>query len=190
VSAVPGPTDLAHTMRGSLGTIRFVLSILEAKHEIDDEARELLAVADIELTRIVDALEMLLPVAGATVVDGLPRAQLAAGASVLVVDDADVAATTVRRVLERAGYVVRCVATLADASSLVTTWHPAAIVVDHDLPDGNGLDFARSLRANQSTAATRVVMLTGSHQVGGDPAVDHFLRKPVTPGELLDALEG
>lgn len=63
----------------------------------------------------------------------------------LVEDDAGVLRTN-RRVLERAGFAVRCAATLEEAWRCLAEQPPDAIVLDILMPDGSGLDFCEKAR--------------------------------------------
>jgi DNA-binding response OmpR family regulator len=103
----------------------------------------------------------------------------------LVVDDARASAEATRLVLEAAGHVVRWVTTVEDALAAAHTWSPETAIVDRWLPDGDGLELARVLRASTSPRP-RIVVLSGDRTpvrpVGG---VDVWLRKPTSRAALL-----
>jgi CheY-like chemotaxis protein len=66
---------------------------------------------------------------------------------VLIVDDDDVFRATACLVLERGGYeVVGGAATIAEAREAVAALHPDALLVDVNLPDGDGWTLAGELR--------------------------------------------
>ncbi len=78
--------------------------------------------------------------------------------TVLVVDDS----TTSRRFcsdhLRRVGFDVLEAATATEAAEHIQNG-PDLIVLDVDLPDGNGLDVCRKLRAGPATALIPIVLV-------------------------------
>jgi CheY-like chemotaxis protein len=113
-----------------------------------------------------------------------------AAASVLVVDDDPAFLSVAKRVLEAAG--VRVVATAEDAATALAAAldvKPDAALVDVDLPDRNGVDLARDLRA--LPWGLRVVLTSsdrdavrGSHGDGLPP----FVPKEDLPNAPLRSL--
>ncbi len=106
---------------------------------------------------------------------------------VLVVEDDRALGQVVRRGLVEDGHAVDLVATVADADEAVHVESYDLIVLDLGLPDGDGAEFCRSIRAagNQS----KVLMLTArdalSDKVGGlDAGADDYLTKPFQFPEL------
>jgi signal transduction histidine kinase/DNA-binding response OmpR family regulator len=66
-------------------------------------------------------------------------------------------------------------------------------VVDLNMPDMDGLQLARVLRAEPATASIRIVLLTSSSQRGevrlaGEAGIDGYLAKPVRQSQLFDCL--
>jgi putative two-component system response regulator len=113
-----------------------------------------------------------------------------AGLSVLLVEDDDAHALVVTEVLQRAleGAIVSRVGSVAGATELVagSTWSLA--VVDHNLPDGLGMQVLDALRANDPTMP--ILMLTG--QGSEEMAIEAFRHGAsdyvVKGGGYLDAL--
>ncbi|MBI5202146.1 MAG: response regulator transcription factor [Elusimicrobia bacterium] len=73
--------------------------------------------------------------------------------------------------------------------SLFNTERPDLIILDINLPDGNGVDFCRRVRAHPTLARTPIIMLTGKGEMddkaaGFDAGADQYLVKPVPPREL------
>jgi DNA-binding NarL/FixJ family response regulator len=80
--------------------------------------------------------------------------------SVLLVDDHELIRQGLRRAFERDGdfEVVGEAGTLADARRLLGMTRPDVVILDVRLPDGNGLDAARKLRAESEELG--IVVLT------------------------------
>ncbi|MEL6894156.1 MAG: response regulator transcription factor [Actinomycetota bacterium] len=104
----------------------------------------------------------------------------------LVEDDTDLGAV-VDRVLVEAGHAVDWARTLAESSELVAVHDYHLVVLDQGLPDGDGLDLCRRMRAEGD--ATRVLVLTardglGDKVTGLDAGADDYLTKPFDAPEL------
>jgi two-component system nitrate/nitrite response regulator NarL len=82
--------------------------------------------------------------------------------SVLVVEDHEMVGESFRRVLERESDldVLDVVATLDAAQRLLSDVSPDVVLMDHDLPDGNGIDGARMVLEHVPDA--KVLIVTGS----------------------------
>lgn len=108
----------------------------------------------------------------------------------LIVEDDDEIAGAVARALAREGYEPTCTATVAGALERVASEHWDAILLDLGLPDGDGLDVAREVRA---TSDTPVLVVTARDEVssrvaGLDAGADDYLVKPFDRTELLARL--
>ena len=109
------------------------------------------------------------------------------GRLVLVEDDA-LQAESLAYILRQEGYAVELAATGAQALAAVRGRPtPDAVVLDVTLPDLNGVEVARRLRAG---SAVPIIMLTARRQesdkiIGLDAGADDYVTKPFSPGELL-----
>ena len=77
---------------------------------------------------------------------------------------------------------------------LASTWVPSVIVLDLGLPDIDGWEVARQLKAGARTGAIPIIALTGSdlphERVSAMRAgCDRHLAKPCVPADLVDAIE-
>ena len=111
---------------------------------------------------------------------------------VLVVDDDEVVLAVASAVLEPVAVPVTA-STAADALDAVRRGGVDAVVLDHALPDGQGLDLLRRLREDAATADLPVVVVSGSDEEtlvlqAERAGADGFLRKPVTPDGLVTAV--
>lgn len=110
--------------------------------------------------------------------------------TVLVVEDDDLAAVTLVRVLRRGGHTVSRCASVAEATAAVERSVPDVLVVDRHLPDGDGLQFGHQLRERLGQGAPRVVLLSGDAiRLEEQTQVDVFLHKPADLRSLLAAVE-
>ena len=104
--------------------------------------------------------------------------------SVLVVEDENRVAWVIRAILERSGFDVTVASSIAEAHELGAGLRLDAIVVDFILPDGDGLGFARQMRASHGAAVVVMSGLTGLPDAGDIV----MLTKPFTPEHLEQAL--
>jgi DNA-binding response OmpR family regulator len=106
----------------------------------------------------------------------------------LVVEDEADLVSALRVGLGRAGYAVDTALTVAEAERKLAVEPYDLVVLDLMLPDGDGFDLCRRVRAGGST--TRVLMLTARGALadrvrGLDAGADDYLTKPFALAELL-----
>ncbi len=106
---------------------------------------------------------------------------------VLVVEDSAPTRDLLARSLEDAGMTVVTVARLATGLRSAMTMEFDVILLDLMLPDGDGLDLCRELRA--SGVHTPILCLSARAEVGDrvsglDAGADDYLRKPFALAEL------
>jgi two-component system, OmpR family, response regulator ResD len=109
--------------------------------------------------------------------------------TVLVVDDEPTIAEVVSRYLERAGYDAVSAADGAAALRMAAERRPDLVVLDLMLPEIDGLEVLRRLRAGGG-ARTPVILLTakGEHDdrlAGLRSGADDYVVKPFSPSELV-----
>lgn len=112
------------------------------------------------------------------------------GKTVLLVDDSPELLKCNERVLRPEGYTIQTAKTIHEAGKLLEQVKPDVIVMDIDLPDGNGLDFCRELRGRTDIP---VVFLTARSDAqtareGLAAGGCAFLTKPYQLEELRDAV--
>ncbi|GAG05896.1 unnamed protein product, partial [marine sediment metagenome] len=106
---------------------------------------------------------------------------------ILVVDDEPNIIELARLYLEREGYQVEGVSTGQDALSKQGTFYPDLIVLDLMLPDIDGFEVCRQLRAKSDIP---ILMLTARKDdvdkiVGLELGADDYFTKPFNPRELV-----
>ena len=113
-----------------------------------------------------------------------------ATARLLVIDDDARLTAMVGDYLRAAGFEVDSAPTLAHGRERLAREPYDALVLDLMLPDGDGLDFTRALRADARTRRLPLLMLTARGEpmdriVGLELGADDYLAKPFEPRELL-----
>ena len=107
----------------------------------------------------------------------------------LIEDDLPLGNALIR--LLKSNYRVEWVRSLADANKYLSSQDYDLILLDLGLPDGNGIDFLKSLRHEANT--TPVLILTARDSLddrvnGLDTGADDYIVKPFEPEELLARL--
>ena len=108
------------------------------------------------------------------------------GTGVLVVEDNPHSLELMSYLLDTAGYTVHCAQTGAEAIRLAETEHVDVVLLDLQLPDIDGYQVLRLLRAQPRVAAVNVVAVTAVAMVGDRERTlaagfDHYMPKPTNP---------
>ncbi|HZP42106.1 MAG TPA: response regulator transcription factor [Candidatus Binatia bacterium] len=109
----------------------------------------------------------------------------------LIVEDDLSLVAALRTGLGAAGYAVDAASSAADARALLATNGYDLLVLDLGLPDGEGLDLIRALRARTDDVPVLVLTARGSlsdRVEGLDAGADDYLQKPFAFPELLARL--
>jgi len=109
---------------------------------------------------------------------------------ILVVDDDRDIVRLVRSYLEKAGYQVLTAYDGESALRLLRSEKPQLLILDLMLPDRDGWDVARLVRADSNIAATPIIMLTARVDdndkiVGLEIGADDYITKPFNPREVV-----
>ena len=109
---------------------------------------------------------------------------------ILVVEDDRDIAEVVGRYLERAGFAVDLLSSGREALTALAERPPDLIILDLMLPQVDGLEICRRIRANEKTAFIPVIMLTARADesdriVGLELGADDYITKPFSPNELV-----
>ena len=106
----------------------------------------------------------------------------------LLVEDSARLQQLVGEVLREAGYSLDVVSSVADGQAAAASVAYDLLIVDLGLPDGDGLDFIRSLRVRKYGVPVLVITARAAVQdrvVGLDCGADDYLSKPFHHGELI-----
>ncbi|MEX2289069.1 MAG: EAL domain-containing protein [Mycobacteriales bacterium] len=114
---------------------------------------------------------------------------------VLLVEDSASFRSLVRRTLLPLGFDLDEAADGAEGLALADERTPDCVIVDLNLPDVDGVDVVRALRARPALAATAIVVLTGIAQRDSKTAAfaagaDDYIVKPLMPQHLSARLRG
>jgi CheY-like chemotaxis protein len=109
---------------------------------------------------------------------------------ILVVDDDVDTLRLVGLMLQRQGYQIVAANNGAQALTLAEEENPDLILLDVMMPDMDGYEVTRRMRASETTATTPIIMFTAKSQVddkvaGFEAGVDDYLTKPTQPRELF-----
>ncbi|MDR3572949.1 MAG: response regulator transcription factor [Anaerolineaceae bacterium] len=107
---------------------------------------------------------------------------------ILLVDDEPSIVQLARLYLERDGYRIHAVGDGRSALQAVQTFQPALVVLDVMLPEMDGLEVCRRLRADKNRVP--ILMLTARDDdidkiLGLELGADDYLTKPFNPRELV-----
>jgi len=109
---------------------------------------------------------------------------------ILVVDDDKAIVKVVRSYLEQAGYEVRVAHDGSTALHSLRSEKPDLLVLDLMLPDRDGWEITRTIRADATLGATPIIMLTARVEdtdkiIGLEMGADDYITKPFNAREIV-----
>jgi two-component system alkaline phosphatase synthesis response regulator PhoP len=109
---------------------------------------------------------------------------------ILVVDDDKEVVRLMRAYLEQAGYGVLVAHNGESAMHILRRERPDLVLLDLMLPDLDGWDITRTMRADQTLRHTPIIMLTARINdtdkiVGLEMGADDYVTKPYNPREVV-----
>lgn len=121
----------------------------------------------------------------------LEMARQEVASRILIVDDDPDILHLLTFSLEREGYKVVSAKTASEAFTLFDEFAPDVMCVDYNLPDMDGPDLVKKIRARNDMVYVPIVMLTamsGGYEANKissiESGVDAYLTKPISHGEL------
>jgi len=115
-------------------------------------------------------------------------------ATVLVVDDDPVIQGLLRVNFEMEGYEVIVAGDGLEGLERARSEQPDVVILDIMMPRMDGLEVARTLKADPATATIPILLLSAKAQevevrAGGATGADAYVTKPFDPLELLKRVE-
>ena len=115
---------------------------------------------------------------------------------ILVIDDDSEVRENTARILEKAGFRVVTGGTVADALRLTRQHRPAMTLLDVVLPDGSGVDAARTLKQDQALADAFIILLSGFRISPEEQAeglskglADGYIARPFSQADFLARID-
>ncbi len=112
----------------------------------------------------------------------------------LIIEDNDNNLELIRFILQQAGYRVRFAMTGLEGVQQALTIPPDFIVLDIQLPDINGLEVLKRIRANPVGASVPIIAMT-SYAMSGDrerllaAGCTSYIEKPIDPMTVIEQIE-
>lgn len=111
---------------------------------------------------------------------------------VLIIEDHRPICDQMADFLRRGGLTVMGSYSAAEAIAVAGEYEPRVLILDYNLPDADGVELARQLRATLNEAA--IIMMSGriegiSESTLAEVRINVFLNKPVPLGPLRRAVE-
>lgn len=109
---------------------------------------------------------------------------------ILIADDNENIREALTYLLEDEGYKLWLAKDGADALKKVREFKPDVLFLDIMMPEINGYDVCRKIKADPELKSTYVIMLTAKGQVaeqerGKEVGADEYIVKPFSPMEIL-----
>ncbi len=109
----------------------------------------------------------------------------------LIVDDEPNIVLSLEFLMKKAGYSVATAADGEDALEQIKHAIPDLVLLDINIPKGNGYEVCQAIRANPDCKEVRVVMLTAKgrdieREKGLAVGADDYITKPFSTQEVVD----
>ena len=121
------------------------------------------------------------------------RLDLPEAPTVLIVDDDDLVLARLQELVTAAGYAVRTAGTGEEALKLLEKSAASIVITDLSMPDMNGLDLCRRIRAHVWPGYVYIVLLTVRNEekdilAGLDAGADDYLSKRTSAAQFTARL--
>lgn len=112
---------------------------------------------------------------------------------VLIVDDAATDRSNLQSIVSSAGYVVTTASSGREGMERALAERPDLIFVDILMQDMDGFELCRGLRANATTRATPIVIVSSKNQRADrvwalEQGASAYVTKPYTSAEIIDSI--
>ena len=112
---------------------------------------------------------------------------------VLIVDDAATDRANLQSIVTAAGYVASTAASGREGMELALKTRPDAILLDILMQDMDGYELCRTLRANEATKSTPIIMVSSKNQKAdrvwaAEQGATGYVPKPYKAQDIIDSL--
>lgn len=116
------------------------------------------------------------------------------GKNILIVDDCGTTRKLLSYIVRERGHTIFQAANGIEALEVMATNHVDLVLTDLNMPQMDGFELSRSLRANESYRELPIIMVTtesaeADKKRGYEAGVSTYLVKPVSPQKLLYEIE-
>lgn len=109
--------------------------------------------------------------------------------SILVIEDDRAERESLCELFRSAGYLVFAASNAFAARDVLGTMKPGAIVTDLYMPGMSGPELIEKLRSDDRYRGVPIVAISGDPDAAMPEGAQTFLRKPLRPLELLEAVD-
>lgn len=99
---------------------------------------------------------------------------------ILIIDDEKELCELIQFILKEENYQIDCAYTLKEGKKKWMNQHPSILILDHFLPDGNGLDMIE--HEPEILINSKVILITGDAELSKsraeDLGIEFFIQKP------------
>lgn len=112
---------------------------------------------------------------------------------VLIIDDDELIREIVKLALSHSDFEAATLESPALALTVIKKSRPDLILMDIYMPELNGLELCRMLKADDQTRSIPIILFTGSGETvdvigGADAGAIDYITKPVAPQFLVDKI--
>jgi len=110
--------------------------------------------------------------------------------SILIVDDDEMVCIALKELLKPEGYEIDTVGSSKEALERINKKRYNLMILDIIMPEMNGLELCKKIRANEDYNDIPIVFLTAKsrkedRELGIEAGAKLFLSKPISPDKLL-----
>lgn len=115
-------------------------------------------------------------------------------AKILIVDDSDMMRKIAKMSIEKGGFEVVEASNGAQAVEVAAREKPDLVLLDAEMPEMDGWEACKAIKANPETAAAKVLICTG-HDLSEEPEMltesgaNGYVTKPYNPAQLVEKVK-
>ncbi|MBI4567808.1 MAG: response regulator [Planctomycetes bacterium] len=115
------------------------------------------------------------------------------GDKVLVVDDDDLVISVITRALKGFGYRTAIASTGYEVGFAIRDFAPDVVLLDINLPDINGIEVCKKIRADESRSRIKIIAISASNDQAAIDAIseagaDDFMPKPISMEQMRERI--